>query len=288
MSTVDYADIQGLVRFAHARLGAAAYLLLDVKDVALARAWLRNAPITTASYTKPKPKMAMQVAFSAGGLRALGAKPKVLEQFSDEFIAGMVDDDNRSRRLGDVGANDPRHWRWGGSYSNPPDVLLMLFAKPKDIERLLEDVQSDDFLAAFTLQRILNSEKLTSTEPFGFADGISQPKIDWDQQVSTDLHQRDRFSNLLSLGEVLLGYKNEYGLYTDRPLLNKGEDTNAQHLPVAEDQTGLQDLGKNGSYLVFRQLAQDVPGFWRAIDHRAQTRCRATRATGQRHGRSAT
>ena len=69
---------------------------------------------------------------------------------------------------------------------------------------------------------------------------------------------------LLSVGEFLLGYRNEYALYTDRPLLAP-DQPGAQLLPPAEDDPAHRDLGRNGSYLVFRDLAQDVRGFWRLI-----------------------
>jgi deferrochelatase/peroxidase EfeB len=36
-------------------------------------------------------------------------------------------------------------------------------------------------------------------------------------------------------------------------------------LPDAEDKTGVKDIGRNGTYLVIRQLEQDVKGFWRYL-----------------------
>ena len=47
-SEVDYADVQGLVRFGYGKMKEASYALLRVKDAAAARAWLRRAPITNA------------------------------------------------------------------------------------------------------------------------------------------------------------------------------------------------------------------------------------------------
>ena len=41
MSEVDYADVQGLVRFGYGHLTSASYALVRVKDVAAAKAWLR-------------------------------------------------------------------------------------------------------------------------------------------------------------------------------------------------------------------------------------------------------
>ena len=40
-------------------------------------------------------------------------------------------------------------------------------------------------------------------------------------------------------------------------------------LPLAEDAPGKKDVGRNGTYLVMRQLKQDVRGFWQFITSRA-------------------
>ncbi|HYT26006.1 MAG TPA: peroxidase, partial [Actinomycetota bacterium] len=71
-------------------------------------------------------------------------------------------------------------------------------------------------------------------------------------------------------GEIVLGYPNEYALYTDRPLLPAAEDPGGL-LPRDAGGSGDADLGRNGSYLVVRQLAQDVRGFRRFLE-RATTR----------------
>ena len=48
MSQIDYADVQGLVRFGYGHMTSASYALVRVKNAAAAKAWLRSAPITTA------------------------------------------------------------------------------------------------------------------------------------------------------------------------------------------------------------------------------------------------
>ncbi len=40
-------------------------------------------------------------------------------------------------------------------------------------------------------------------------------------------------------------------------------------LPPAEDVPGKKDLGRNGTYLVLRDLSQDVPAFWRFVNEHA-------------------
>jgi deferrochelatase/peroxidase EfeB len=78
------------------------------------------------------------------------------------------------------------------------------------------------------------------------------------------------YGNLLALGEVLLGYPNEYGKYTERPLVDGADDPGGRLL-AAEDVPGRKDLGRNGTYLVFRDLHQDVRGFWRFLDRQSNS-----------------
>jgi deferrochelatase/peroxidase EfeB len=109
---------------------------------------------------------------------------------------------------------------------------------------------------------------MNGKEPFGFLDGVSQPRLDWAAEREPGTDADLEYGNLLSVGEFVLGYRNEYGLYTNRPLLQANEP-GAQALPVAEDDPTRRDLGRNGSYLVFRELSQDVRGFWRFIASQA-------------------
>ena len=113
---IDVADVQGLVRFGHGKLTEAGFLMLQVADAGAARRWLRAAPVTSAVATDPPPATALQVAFTADGLRALGVEPAVVEGFAQEFTAGMAGDAGRSRRLGDVGENAPSGWSWGADW----------------------------------------------------------------------------------------------------------------------------------------------------------------------------
>lgn len=260
---VDFADMQGLVRFGHGRLQGAEFLLLDVVEAGAARAWLRQAPVTTAEWRDPPPDIALQVAFTASGLRVLGLAPEIVEQFDQPFLFGMAGEESRSRRLGDVGANDPAEWHWGRP---EPHVLLMLYAPPGELDALKAHTLADPFGHAFRIQHRLPTNTVRGIEPFGFVDGISDPKIDWDQAFTTDRHRRLDYANLLAPGEVLLGYRNEYGEITPRPLVDAAA---APDLPPAVDAPDRRDLGLNGCYLVLRQLHQDVRGFWQFADRAA-------------------
>jgi Dyp-type peroxidase family len=258
----EFDDVQGIVRFGYGHLTAACFFLLRIADPAAAREWLREAPVTNAVVRDPPPEAALQLAFSAEGLRTLGVLPAALEGFSAEFLSGMAGEDARSRRLGDVGANSPGTWAWGRA-GYVPHVLAMVYATPDRFETWKRDVAGPLWERAFSVLACLDTSNMGGREPFGFADGISQPVFDWERGV--DLQDVEaEYRNLTMLGELLLGYPNEYGKYTDRPLLEPSADPDAL-LPSAEDIPDRRDLGRNGTYVVFRDLRQDVRGFWQFL-----------------------
>jgi deferrochelatase/peroxidase EfeB len=259
-SEVDYSDVQGLVRFGFKQMTEASYALLRVRNVAAAQSWLRSAPITSAVAASPPPSTAMQVAFTADGLNALGVPGAVVAGFSPEFLAGLTED-SRSRRLGDVGSNAPPQWTWG-YYPNVPHLVVMFFAEPGRLTALMQNSMRNGWNEAFETLKLLNTANLDGVEPFGFSDGISQPQIDWRRQRTVTDGQID-YSNEVALGEFLLGYPNEYNKYTDRPLIDA--DLASTDLLPAEDAPEKRDIGRNGTYLVMRQLRQEVRAFWQFI-----------------------
>jgi deferrochelatase/peroxidase EfeB len=266
LSDDDYRDMQGLVRFGYKHLGAARFHLLTIADAAVARAWLLDAPVTTAVKGR-RPDVALHVAFTYEGLERLGGAPNTLAQFPYEFKSGMTEP-SRARRLGDVAANDQRWWLWGGP-GKLPHVLVLLYAvSPDRLDEWEQRVKNPQWEAAFETIASLPTSDLDGIEPFGFDDGISQPLIDWERTKSTRIHDTTAYTSVAALGEILLGYPNEYGKYTDRPLLDPRDDPGGI-LPVAEDRPGKKDFGRNGTYLVLRDLSQEAPAFWQFITEQA-------------------
>ena len=259
-SLVDFREVQGLLRFGYGRLTEAVFLLLNIRDIDAARLWLASAPISNAVACDTTPPTALQVAFTSQGLLRLGLSEEVWSGFSIEFRSGMSAEPGRSRILGDVGANDPQHWTWGVP-GREPHMMLMLYAQPGYLNAWIKTTQGEQWESAFEVLSSLSTSDMGGKEPFGFADGLSQPTLDW-EGVKHPSTTEAEYSNVCCLGEFVLGYPNEYGHYTDRPIV-KEDSPGSSLLPPALDAAGMRDLGKNGSYLVVRTLEQDVPGFWR-------------------------
>ncbi len=277
-SQVDFADIQGLARFGYGALTEASFLLLRIRNAPAARLWLASAPVSNAIALVQAPDTALQLAFTCSGLRALGLEEDVLTGFSAEFHSGMSGDESRSRRLGDVGANSPQYWQWGGP-AKEPHLVVMLYARENQLDGWSDTIRGPHWEDAFDLLDCLPTSNLFGVEPFGFTDGVSQPTVDWEQRRQLKGDEL-AYGNLVSLGEFLLGYPNEYGKYTDRPLLAAGSSS-SPILPPAEDKLELYDLGRNGTYLTFRQLAQDVRGFWQFLDQQTNSDPQARQALAE-------
>jgi Dyp-type peroxidase family len=182
-------------------------------------------------------------------------------------------DPDRAQRLGDIGINGPDQWEFGGPTGNAPaeriHVLLMLYGDSTTTLNPLYAKQKESAEAAGLT--VVWSEQSTdlpnSHEHFGFHDSISQPVVEDSGQAAADNEAP------LKAGEFILGYANEYGL---TPLSPQVAPTlpGANLLPLLDDnplRNPQRDFGRNGTYLVFRKLEQDVAGFWRFMAAQTNT-----------------
>jgi len=255
---LELSDIQGLFGRGYGNLTSARFLVLAIDDPEAARVWLGSlSEVVTSAQERPG-QTSVQLAFTSSGLRAVGLPPGALDGFSVPFVEGMVTP-HRSRILGDLDGHAPEGWAWGGPQTECVDAMLLLYASDAEaLSRLTEDQRQD--LKARGLRVLLELEtfEIGDFEHFGFRDGISQPPVE-------GLSQAGPQTATVRAGEFVLGYRNEYGLYTDRPLIDATADPRAI-LPRDRAGSGRADLGRNGTYLAFRQLSQDVQGFWRYLD----------------------
>jgi len=265
--------MQGLVARAYGHLTHAAYLLLDVRQPEAARSWLAQlAGVVNRADVGAEDKPCVNVAFTWGGLRRLGLPEEALATFPRPLQEGMVTE-HRSRLLGDTGPNDPAGWRWGRPQPDPgPQVgaLLMIFAGSE--EALAEEQARHQAAYSANGGLVDAADPITGLvldegghEHFGFADGISQPVIEgWPVSTSSQRPPAPapppKWTRVMP-GEVVLGHPDNFGKSAAGPTVAASADPAGLLPEDPSGRKGRHHLGQNGSWLVFRQLAQDVAGF---------------------------
>ncbi len=260
---LDLDDVQGLVVRGYGALPFAAYLLVHVDDAGAARPALRGwAEAATAASASPVDD-ALNVAWTAAGIRAVCPETLAAAGFAEQFSSGMVTP-YRSRLLGDVDEDDPAGWRWGGPRTPDVHLLVLLYARTAALlDAAVDRCRAVAGVHGLRVLDRLETDELTDREPFGFRDGVSQPVLD-------TLPRARQGHDVVRTGEFVLGYVNEYGQRGERPLLDPAADP-GRLLPRDPDGSGAADLGRNGSYLVVRQLRQDVGGFWSYVDRQSRS-----------------
>jgi len=284
---LELLDIQGLLRHGYPYFHDAAYCLFTIEDVqafggwlrALRKDWIDEAYARKA--TLEEEHFGAAIAFAANGLRKLGLKDDAMCTFPAEFQEGMVAE-HRSRMLGDVGTSAPLAWEWGGdvkSKGNPKDedlhgvVMVFSLDKSQVVDRAnalksvpqllldqrlraLQNIQGHPkFVREIRTHLAIDPKTKASLEPFGFADGLSQPYIE-----GLTLKKAPQGVRTIRAGEFVLGYLNEVNRLPGSPSV-RGPCV----LPP-DPATGRGDLGRNGSFLVMRQLEQDVAAFNKLVD----------------------
>lgn len=260
------ADIQGFVTSGYGHLALARYVLLHLNEPTHAQQYLArllprittSAPWPVVNGEKVKPPAAMNVAFTAAGLKAIGLPERVRCTFAPEFLDGIAAP-GRAAILGDTEESAPDRWEFGGSIQPAIHVALIIHgASTADLDseygfhRAL--VATSGGAIAELPEAIQQGYRPASgREPFGFHDGIAQPSI------------RGLSGDGVPTGEFILGYENHYGLIPPGPVVPEDVEGSAVLRPLGNPyhQSKLvRDLGVNGSYVVYRKLQQDVAGFW--------------------------
>jgi Dyp-type peroxidase family len=194
-------------------------------------------------------KRTLSIGLSASGLRKLGVGPASMATFPVAFQHGSA---RRARPLGDVGDDAPQYWRWG-SETEPVDAVFLIHAeRDADVEQLASAIVDAQCTVVARIEfqpRTQGSE--TQREPFGFVDGISQPLING-LRASGDDKRRD---NMIEAGEIVLGYPDGLGI---TPLTAAIDEREGRGPKLTEQE---RNLGRNGTFLVVRQLEQNVAGF---------------------------
>jgi Dyp-type peroxidase family len=240
------------------------------------------------------PDTTLNIAFSFYGLLALGLPTGVLARMPPEFIEGMP---GRTYILGDDGDNAPEHWdplwrtnaenRVSGGQLAPGSELghvhiwLSINARSQDLlgsahDRLMADLAAHpavtllsgngpdgaDYQAASAIfaPGPDGTPVPTGKEHFGFTDGIGDPVFDGRYEPDVEAIRVKGRGKLtpgadpqwvpLAAGEFLLGHADE-----------------SQELPPTAPPW---EFTRNGSFMVYRKLHQNVASFHGYIAEQAQ------------------
>ncbi|MFH8250643.1 Dyp-type peroxidase [Microbacterium sp. B2969] len=199
----------------------------------------------------------------AGVVKLVGAD--ALEELGDEaFRQGMA---VRSTYLGDPSepgvAGHRDAWRVGGGVE--PDFLVIVASDSlKDLDRAASAVIDEGARHGVEVTFDQLGENLPGTlaghEHFGFKDGISQPGIRGTTEDGEYL--APRYLDTRNPHSRIFGKPGQPLVWPGQFLAGWPRQNPADPL-VADAGTGVfPDWARNGSYLVVRRLAQDVPAFW--------------------------
>jgi len=273
----DASDVQGGIVRTYEGTTHGCLMLLAIDDRAAAVAFfarlLSTDGVTTEDHaTLLRGDVAVNVAITYEGLRCIGLTEDELAMFPEEFREGM---ETRASTLGDLRANHPRRWklprRFGSAGPEAERVELSAIHVVLQLrvngERGKNTLSASDggyvgrpefkgwrdaieasgmkLLAVEPMQRNFRGEQIV--EHFGFADGGSDPVIDPALRGKV-------YPNQIHLGELLCGYANEADWPPDP---GRARDVGAER----KRRRWLD----NGTFLVVRKLAQDLPALRAAV-----------------------
>ncbi len=234
-----------------------------------AKSWINNISKEINFGPNQGTQVVIQLALSEKGLRKIGLKESEIQSFPHAFQLGMSHPTRSERILKDTGEDKPSDWNWGND-QNPVDAIILLYTTTR---KQLDDTRKRLIanLAKFNGQevnRIIMSKvgsETFSTEPFGFKDGISQPII----RGARPKRETDNKLHLVEAGEFILGYPDNRGKIPNAPTIqpNRDPENILPLISIFDDETRFpdfkdnidntqRDLGKNGSFLVVREILQ--------------------------------
>lgn len=251
---IEREDIQGLALFSYGWQPFACWFLVSFEG-GDARAFVSRLlnDVSSAASAERRERRRRNIAFTPGGLRALGLGEEWLESFPREFLQGMAHPE-RSLSLGDTGGNAPVHWDFGGAEA-PVDALLCVYA-PTESEL---DRESDAVEALLSRYR-LSAETEEANWPADGRDHFGVPLSNAEPRIGGFAwRRRQRRLPRVSPGEIVLGYRNAGGALAEGPRGPVRFGTRPR--PRLSDYGRAVDLGHNGTYLAVRKLEQDVPAY---------------------------
>lgn len=297
---LDLGDIQGNILCDYgSSFPKGRYLFLNIPNPAAGRDFVdsvRGKVTTSISWDATegypselmttKPKVAINIAFTFAGLLALKLPTATLGGMPFEFIDGMA---KRAPILGDIVESDPQHWDpiWRNPDEDPRRVVHVMIALSAQMNNVdgapVHELQDEtDWLialckkygivicqghrpgngayqdASLLLAPSANGVRPLPSEHFGFADGFGkatfEPMDPNEQATGGGKLSGSGKWEPLATGEFLLGHTDE-----------------AQEIPAAASPRAFT---RNGTFMVYRKLHQNVGSFNRYVAETAKTHAR--------------
>jgi Dyp-type peroxidase family len=287
------ARAQGLIVSPFSDLDAGIALLLELPH-GCGGAWLAAlsevAPVTSAERPAEGGSHApsVAIAFTATGLQSIGLDGDCLKTFSTPFSEGMRQID-RQRRLGDAAGSialRPEGLLWSGNAEDPysgdraakptPEtvhVALLIYHRDEDsLAALVKQIEANlkpfEVLVVRSIGLRLRDQNGEIREHFGFLDGVSQP-IPYGEAILAGGAPRPADPwHAVAAGDLLIGHQDANFEPAPGPVISESLP-GAMDLPRGHAPFGYRDFGLDGSYLVIRELLQNVGDFWRSMDDAA-------------------
>ena len=301
-------QVQAIFQSGFANLSTGRALFLEFSwasnEVSGKGVWLKTlervAPVTGADRREER---AVTLAFTYTGVEKMGLKDETLRSFAIPFREGMYQED-RLRRLGDR-RND--EWQstvipggpvWSANVpvrtgtesereelASPTAItvhaLLMIYEKDdncadawaRDIETALAP-HGVSVARCLSLELRLDEKTGIGREHFGFADGISQPIPFEEGSVilpGGEACTKDKWHGV-ALGDFLLGHTDAHNGEARGPVVLDPHPgmPHPSGLITEGAPEGFLNFGLNGSYMVVRELKQDVAQFWESMEKGAK------------------
>ena len=281
-SLIETADVQTILFGGLSNHPSAACLALSLPvEEAAARQWLKDIERHITFGDSPPPDRVNILALAASGLKKVGLPEQTRAMFPMAFLQGMAHP-VRSAMFADTGDDKPATWLWG-SGAKAPDAAILAYAV--DDATLLESVRMFETGIAARGGNVVHKVMLATRprpkpnerrsrfapEAFGFADGMSQPVI---RGTKRWMREADKI-HTVEPGEFLLGYPDNRGFMPPSPTVSATADpaniltvmfprhSDSVRLPdfSASGANADRDFGRSGTFLVIRQLEQDVDAF---------------------------
>ncbi|WP_437299393.1 Dyp-type peroxidase [Sorangium sp. So ce426] len=247
MADLDLTDIQALV-VRDTSMPAVRFLIAKIARASAARRVIgrlghgdagAGPRITAASPWTTSPAYVLTLGFTYHGLDALGISEPSLHSFPAAFVQGAAE---RAKLVGDTGDNAPRRWI-GGLGTGDAHVVLALHAADSAVLESMSTQLRSLFAREGAFAELSHQDGgalPNQVEHFGYKLGVATVCVDGGPL------DRGRARSTAPTGQFILGYP-------------------SQHPGFAYPVPTPLELGKNGSFAIYRIMRQDVDGFARSL-----------------------